>query len=207
MVGYSTGTAKDYKEEEEEEKFGRESQAAGDKPYRGKSRLGKENAARACSERVGNLAVYATGISNKPEEEKKEEYASGNRKQPARNPVGGNQVGEKENEPTSALITLGIHGGAEGRFTKQATTFPEDGNKTSAGTKSRELHRVLMGENPILQNTIEVGNEWGGAKGTTPAPIAVHQQDVEEGGTCIDGKYPFSVTTASGLITITPFWG
>ena len=23
----------------------------------------------------------------------------------------------------------------------------------------------------------------------------------------IDGNYPFSVTTASGVITITPFWG
>ena len=40
-----------------------------------------------------------------------------------------------------------------------------------------------MGENPILQNTIEVGNEWGGGTGTTTAPIAVHQQDVGEGGT------------------------
>ena len=46
MVGYSTGTAKDYKEEEEEEKFGRESQAAGDKPYQGKSQLRK----RKCGE-------------------------------------------------------------------------------------------------------------------------------------------------------------
>ena len=31
-------------------------------------------------------------------------------------------------------------------------------NKTSAGTKEQALHRLMMGENPILQNKIGVGN-------------------------------------------------
>ena len=78
---------------------------------------------------MGNLVGYATGLSNETEEEEEEEYVVGNCKQPARNPVGGNQDWENENEPTSAPSTLGIHGGAAVRFTKQATTFPEEGNK------------------------------------------------------------------------------
>ena len=41
---------------------------------------------------------------------------------------GGSQGWENENEPTSSKSTLVICGGAAGRFTKQATTFPEEGN-------------------------------------------------------------------------------
>ena len=74
---------------------------------------------------AGNLSGYATVISNKPKEEEEEEYAAGNHKQPARNPVGGNQGWENENEPTLVPSTLGIYGGAAGRFTKQATTLPD----------------------------------------------------------------------------------
>ena len=85
---------------------------------------------------AGNLSGYATVIANKPKEEEEEEYAEGNRKQPARKPVGGNQGWENKNKPTLAPSTLGIHGGAAGRFTKQATMLPEEGNKTSARTKS-----------------------------------------------------------------------
>ena len=59
-------------------KFGRESQAAGDELYRGKSRLGKESAARACSERAGKLAGYVTGLANDPEKDGEEENAAGN---------------------------------------------------------------------------------------------------------------------------------
>ena len=66
--------------------------------------------ARARSERVGNLAVYAMGLSNEPEEDEEKEYAEGNHKHPARNPVGVNQGRENENEPTLAPSTLGIHG-------------------------------------------------------------------------------------------------
>ena len=51
----------------------------------------KESAARALSERAGNLAGYATGLSKEIEEEEEEEYAAGNHKHPASNPVGGNQ--------------------------------------------------------------------------------------------------------------------
>ena len=94
------------------------------------------------------------GLANEPEEDEEEENAAGNRKQPERNPVGGNQGWENENTPTSAPSMLGIHRGAAGRFTKQATTLPEEGNTPNAGTKARALHRLLMGGNHILQNTI-----------------------------------------------------
>ena len=73
---------------------------------------GKESAARACSERAGKLAGYVTGLANDPEKDGEEENAAGNYKKPARNPVGENQDWENENAPTSAQITLGIHGGA-----------------------------------------------------------------------------------------------
>ena len=128
------------------------------------------------SERVGNLARYATVIVNVPKEDEEEENAAGNRKQPARNPVGGNQGWEKENAPTSAPITLGINGGAAGRFTKQATTLPVEGNTPSAGTKAQALQRVLMGVHPILQNTIRGGNGMGEGTETTAAPTEWQQK-------------------------------
>ena len=93
-------------------------------PVGGSHSWAKESAARARSERSGNLAGYATGIENDTEEHKEEENAAGNRKQPARNPVRGSHGWGNENEPTSAPSTLGIHVGAAGRFTKQATTLP-----------------------------------------------------------------------------------
>ena len=74
-------------------------------------------------------------LANRPEEEEEEEYAAGNGKQTARNPVGGNQDWENESEPMSAPSTLGIHGGGAGRFTKQATTSPEEVYKQNARTK------------------------------------------------------------------------
>ena len=69
-------------------KFGRESQAAGDEPYRGKSRLGKRNRGEGTLKKRGNLTGYATGISNESEEEEEKEYAARIRKQPERNLVG-----------------------------------------------------------------------------------------------------------------------
>ena len=140
-------------------KIGRELQQPSTNPIGGSCGWEQEIAARARSERAGNLAGYATRLSNKPEEDKKEEYTSVNHKQPARNPVGENQGWENENEPTSAPSMLGIHGGRAGQCTKQATTLPEEGNKQNAGTKERARLRVIMGENPILQNTIGGGNE------------------------------------------------
>ena len=158
MAGYKTGTTKNTEgEEEEENSEGNCKQPATN--LIGESRgWEKESAARARPERAGNLAGYATGIANEPEEEEEKEYAARNYKQPTRNPVGGNQVWENENNPTSAPSMLGIHGRAAGRFTKQATTLPEEGNKQNPGTKARAIHRVLMGENPILQNIIGGGN-------------------------------------------------
>ena len=90
---------------------------------------------------------------------------------------------ENENELTLGPGMLGIHGGRAGRFTKQATTLTEEGNKQNEGTKARALHRVLMGENPILQNPIGGGNEWVGCKGTMEALKAGHQQGAGGGNT------------------------
>ena len=100
----------------------------------------------ARSKRAENLDTYATGLANEPEEEKEEEYATGNRKQLARNPVGGNQGLDNKNEPTLDPSMLGIHGRLTGRFSKRVTTFPEEVDKQNTGTKARALHRVLMGE-------------------------------------------------------------
>ena len=158
IEGYRTGTENDPEEEEEEENSEGNRKHPATKPIRGSCGWKKESAARAHLERAGKLAGYATGLPNKPEEEEKEEYESGNHKQPERNPIGGNQGWENENEPTSAPSTLGINGGRAVRFTKHATTFPEEGNKQNAGKKAKALHRVLMEENPILQNTIGGGN-------------------------------------------------
>ena len=92
-------------------------------------------------------------MANEPEEDEEEEYVAGNYKQPERNPVRRSHGWGNENTPTSAPSTMGIPGGATGRFTKQATTLPTEGNTPSAGTKSQALNRLLMGGNPMLQNT------------------------------------------------------
>ena len=118
---------------------------------------------RARSEKRANLAGYATGLSKEPEEEEEEEYAAGICKQLARNPVGGNQGWENENEPTLDPSMLGIHGGRAGIFTKQVTTLPEEGNKQNSGTKARALYKVLMGE--ILFYKIQLGEETNGEEG------------------------------------------
>ena len=97
-------------------------------------------------------------MANDPKEEEEEEYAAGNIKQLESNPVGGSHGWGNENALTLSPSTLGIYGGAEGRFTKQATTLPTEGNTTSSGKKPQELHRVLIGGNPMLQNTARGGN-------------------------------------------------
>ena len=134
-------------------------------------------------ERAGNLAGYAMGVSNEPEEDEEEENAAGNRKQLSSNPAGGSQGWENENAPTLAPSTLGIHGGATGRFKKQSTKLPAEGNKSSAGTKARSIHRVLMGGNPILHNTVGGGNGMGGGTGTIAAPTSGQKQGVGRGNT------------------------
>ena len=132
------------KEEEEENPEGNCKQTTKN-PIRGIHGWEKESAARSRLERAGNLAGYATGLLKEPKEEEEEEYAARNRKQPARNPIGGNQGWENENEPTSAPSTLGIHGGAAGRFTKQATTLLEEGNKQNSGKKSKSTTQSADG--------------------------------------------------------------
>ena len=122
------------------------------------------------------MGGYKTGRANDPEEEEEEENSEGNHKQPATNPIGGSRGWENGNEPMSAPRTLGIHGGRAGRFTKQATTLLEEGNKQNSGIKARALHRVLMGENPILQNKIGGGNESRGGTGTMVSLTAGQQQ-------------------------------
>ena len=64
MEGYATGTANDPKEEEEEENPEGNSKHLATNPIGGSRGWEKESAARACSERAGNLARYATGIAN-----------------------------------------------------------------------------------------------------------------------------------------------
>ena len=76
------------------------------------------------------------GVVNDPEEEEEEENVTGNRTQPARNPVGGSHGWEKENAPASSPITQGFPGGAAGILKKQATMFPEEGNVPRVGTTS-----------------------------------------------------------------------
>ena len=63
---------------------------------------------RARSERAGFLDGCETVLENEPKEEEEEEYAAGDRKHPARNPVGVNQGLENENELTSAQARWGF---------------------------------------------------------------------------------------------------
>ena len=78
MDGYKTRTANDPEEEEEEENLEGNHKQPATNPIGVSHSWEKESAARARSERVGNLDGYATGISNKPEEEEGEEYAAEN---------------------------------------------------------------------------------------------------------------------------------
>ena len=69
MARYNTGTGNNPGEEEGKVKSEGNCKQSGTKPI-GRSRgWEKESAARARSERVGNLYGYARRISNKPEEE------------------------------------------------------------------------------------------------------------------------------------------
>ena len=61
------------------------------------------------------------------------------------------------------------------------TTLSAEGNTPSEGKKSQELHRVLMGGNPILQNTVGGGNRTEGRKGTTEATTSGKQQGAGRG--------------------------
>ena len=97
-------------------------------------------------------------MANDLKEEDDEENEASNFKKPVRNPVRGSHGWGNENTPTSTPSTQGIPRGAAGRFTKQATTLPAEGNTPSAGTKSQALNRVMMIENPMLHNTVGGGN-------------------------------------------------
>ena len=141
----------------------------------------EESAAWARSQRAENLAGHATGTANEREEDEEEENAAGNRKQPARNPVGGGHGWEKESAPTLAPRMLGIPGGAAGRLTKQATTLPVGGGAPRAGTTAQDLHRALMGGSRTLHSTVVGGKKMGGATGTAAAPAAGQQQCVGRG--------------------------
>ena len=91
VAGYKTGTENDPEEQEEEENSEGNRKQPATKPIRGSRGWEKESVARERSERAGKLVKYATGLTNKPEDEEEEEYAAGNHKNPARNPVGGIQ--------------------------------------------------------------------------------------------------------------------
>ena len=139
--------------------------------------------ARAHSQRAGDLSRYAMGTANDPDEDEEEENAAGNSKQPERNHVGGSHGWGNESVPTSASSMLGIPGGSARRLTKQATMLPAEGNANMKGTVAQELHRVLMGRNMMLHNTVGVGKVMGGGTGTTVAPTSGKQQGVGRGST------------------------
>ena len=71
MAVYETGTANDPKEEEEEGISEGNRKQPEMNPIGGSHGWGKQIVARVRSERAGNLAMYATGIANKTEEEGK----------------------------------------------------------------------------------------------------------------------------------------
>ena len=137
MAGYATVTANYPEEEEEEENAEVNCKQPARNPVGGIHGREKESAARARSQRAGNLDGYATGITNKLEEYGEEENAAGNFKQLARNPVGGSHGWVNENALMSPPSMMGILRGAAGRFTKQVTTLPVEGNTPSAGKKYR----------------------------------------------------------------------
>ena len=82
---------------------------------------------------------------------------------------GGNGWGNNS-APPLAPCTLGIPRGAARRLTKQTNTFTAEVNAPRAGTTAQDLHRVLMGGNRMLHNTVRGGNVMGGATGTAVAP-------------------------------------
>ena len=89
LAGYATGMANDPKEDKEEENMAGNCKQPARNPVGGSHGWAEESVTRACSQRAGNLARYATGTANDPEEDEEEENTAGNRKQPERNPVGG----------------------------------------------------------------------------------------------------------------------
>ena len=103
----------------------------------------EESAARACSQRAGNLAGNTTGTAKEREEDKSEDNEARNRTHPTRNPVeqatgevdtifGEGNRWDNESAPLSPPHTMGIHGGADVMITQHATPFPVGGNATMA---------------------------------------------------------------------------
>ena len=89
MDGYTMGTAIKTDEEEEEGNEEGNCKQPETNPVGGSQGWAKESAARARSERAGNLAGYATRIENELKEDEEEENTAGNHKKPIRNPVRG----------------------------------------------------------------------------------------------------------------------
>ena len=135
-----------------------------------------KSAGRSRLQRAGNLSGNATGAANEPREEEKEDNVEGNHNHPVRDPVGGSHSWGNRNAPNSTPHTLGIPGGVSGRITKQATTFPAEGNAPRAGEKAQELHKVMMGGNRMLHNTVGGGNEMRGATAITASATVGQKQ-------------------------------
>ena len=107
--------------------------------------IAENSAARARSQRAGNLTNHATGTVAEIEEDKTEEDEARNRYQPERNRVeeatgevyiifeGGNNWGNNS-APLSAPHTLGIPGGDGVTMTQHDTAFPEEGHAPTLGT-------------------------------------------------------------------------
>ena len=55
---------------------------------------------------------------------------------------------------------------------QQATAFPEGGNAPTAGTKSQNVHRTLVGGTTTLHNAGVGGNEMGESTAIVAAPLS-----------------------------------
>ena len=69
LDGYVTGTANEPEDDEEEGNAAGNRKQTGRNPVGGSNDWAEESAARACSQRVGNLDGYATGTANYPEKD------------------------------------------------------------------------------------------------------------------------------------------
>ena len=121
------------------------------------------------------------GTVEKHEEDETEEDTERKRSHPSSNCVeqatgevytifGGGNIWGKDSATPSVPHKLGSPGGAVVTMTKQATTFPAEGHAPTARTTAQNLHKALMGDIPMLNNT-EVGvNVMGVMTGTVTSP-------------------------------------
>ena len=108
-------------------------------------------------QRARNLYGYATGTANDPKGNEEEENAAGNRKQPARNPVGGSHSWEEE---SAARARLQRAGNLDGYVTGTANDTKEDEEEENAAGNSKQPTR----------NPVGGSQGWGNENAPTSAP-------------------------------------